>query len=37
MKTVLQELIEIIKTKNSWGKNELLFVLLDLMAKYFKE
>jgi len=34
---IIQELIEIIKTKNSWGKNELMFVLLDLMAKHYKE
>ena len=37
MKNVLQELIEVIKTKNSWGNEELLLVLLGLMAKYFKE
>lgn len=33
---IIQELIKIIETKNSWGKNELLKVLLELMAKYYK-
>lgn len=32
---IIQELIEIIETKNSWGKNELLKVLLTLMAKNY--
>lgn len=33
---IIQELLEIIKTKNSWGKNELQSVILDLMAKHYK-
>ena len=34
---IIQELIEIIKTKNSWGKNELLKELLILMAKHYSK
>ena len=33
---IIQELLEIIKTKNSWGKNELQNAILDLMAKHYK-
>lgn len=33
---IIQELIEIIKTKNSWGKNELLMVLMEILAKNYK-
>lgn len=33
MKNIIQKLIEIIKTKNSWEKNELLLVLTDLLAE----
>jgi len=35
--TIIEELVEIIKTKNSWGKNELLMVLMELMAKRMKD
>jgi hypothetical protein len=31
---IIQELIEIIERKNSWGKNELLKELLMLLAKH---
>ena len=31
---IIQELIEIIEHKNSWGKNELLKELLMLLAKH---
>ncbi len=34
---IIQELIAIIETKNSWGKNELLMELMRLLAKHFKE
>jgi hypothetical protein len=33
---IIEELIDIIQTKNSWGKNELLKELLMLLAKYYK-
>lgn len=33
---IIQELIEVVKTKNSWGKNELLMVLIELLAKHYK-
>jgi len=32
---IIQELIETIKTKNSWGKDELLFLINELLAKHF--
>jgi hypothetical protein len=34
--TIIQELIAIIETKNSWGKNELLKELLGLLARHYK-
>lgn len=34
---IIQELVEIIETKNSWGKNELKNELLKLLTKYYKE
>lgn len=33
---IILELIEIIETKNSWGKNELKDQLLKLLARHFK-
>ena len=33
---IIEELIEIIKAKNSWGKNELMNELLKLLAKHYK-
>lgn len=33
---IIQELLKIIETKNSWGKNELKMVLLELLAKEYK-
>ena len=33
--TIIQELIAIIETKNSWGKNEILRELLNLLAKHY--
>ncbi len=33
---IIQELIEIIERKNSWGKNELLKELLALLARHYK-
>lgn len=32
---IITELITIIRTKNSWGKNELLTVLLELLAENY--
>ena len=33
---IIEELISIVETKNSWGKNELLLILTKLLAKHFK-
>lgn len=33
---IIQELLNKIETKNSWGKNELKDVILQLLAKYYK-
>lgn len=33
--TFVQELISRINDKNSWGKNELIALIADLMAKHF--
>ena len=30
---VITEFIQVIQTKNSWGKNEAKFALLDILAK----
>jgi hypothetical protein len=35
--TFVQELMEIIKTKNSWGKNEILHLIGELLVKRYKE
>lgn len=34
---IIQELIKRIEEKNSWGKNELIRLLLDIMAKHYKD
>lgn len=34
--TAWEELIEAIKTKNSWGKNELLILIAAILAKHQK-
>lgn len=31
----IQELLQRLETKNSWGKNEVKMLVLELMAKYF--
>jgi hypothetical protein len=33
---MITELLEIIKTKNSWGKRELIDLIATLLAKYVK-
>lgn len=33
---IIQKLIQIIETKNSWGKNELKMELLKLLADEYK-
>lgn len=33
--TFIQELITRIEEKNSWGKNELKFLILELITKHF--
>ena len=33
---IIEELMEIIETKNSWGINELLKEILKLLAKHYK-
>ena len=32
--TLMQKLLKEIETKNSWGKNEAKFALLDLLAQH---
>lgn len=33
---IIQELLKIIETKNSWGKNELIQEITKLLAKHYK-